>query len=296
MSKYFLGSVGIAEAFYVNKGTKRLAFVARTLTEHAINISATQDELRAGTGSVTQAVFSHDPNIEIKLVDVLWNSEYVETILGKKFKGGGQVTDYCSETVVSSGSDNLTYLSYAPVSLPFSTYSYPDENSALTATITFPLFRMIESKIMLNRVGTEEWTWYTGQISGNGIYLPAGSWNVYYLYSSESARELWVDANLCPAELYLVITAPLYKADGCGQDVSEGSELGHLTFEIPRFKIRSDLNLNFQMSSQTSIEISGIALATEDCCRDTLKMMRIVEVRDDYDFTDEIDAIIISGE
>ena len=50
------------------------------------------------------------------------------------------------------------------------------------------------------------------------------------------------------------------------------------------------------MSSQTSIEIGGVALATEDCCGDTLKMMKIVEVRDDYDFTDEIEAITISGE
>ena len=295
MSNYFLGSVGIAEAFYVNKGNKRLAFASRTLTEHAINITATQDELRAGTGAVTHTTFSHDPNIEIKLVDVLWNSAYVEAILGKKFRGAGQVTDYMTETVISSGSNTLTYLTHTPVSLPFGTYT-PNEDSRLTVTLSFPLGG-VETKIMINQVGTDVWTWYTGLLHGNGMYLPAGSWNVSYMYESESAREMWVDTNLCPAELYLVITTPLYKADDCSQSVSEGSyEVGHITFEIPRFKINSDLNLGLQMSSQTSIEISGIALATEDCCGDTLKMMKIVEVRDDYDFTDEIEIITISGE
>ena len=295
MSNYFLGSVGIAEAFYVNKGSKRLAFAARTLTEHAINISATQDELRAGTGSVVQATFSHDPNIEIKLVDVLWNSAYIEAILGKKFTGAGQVTDYVTETVISSGPNTLTYLQHTPVSLPFGTY-VPNEDSRLTVTLSFPL-GATETKIMINQVGTDIWTWYHGIIKGNGIYLPAGSWNIYYMCESESAREMWVDTDLCPAELYLVITTPLYKADCFGKNADDGTyEIGHLTFEIPRFKVKPDLNLNLNMSSQTSIEISGIALATEDCCGDTMKMIRIVEVRDDYDFTEDIEAITISGE
>ena len=293
MANYFLGSVGIAEAFYVNKGNRRLAFAARTLTEHSINISMTQDELRAGTGSVAQATFTHDPNIEIKLVDVLWNSSYIEAILGSAFQGnGGGVTDYQMETVVSSGPYSATYLSHEPVSLPFGTYT-PNELSRLTVQLSFPLGE-VETKLMINQVGTDKWTWYEGLINGKAIYLPAGSWNVYYMSQDQQARDIWVTGDLCPAELYLIITAPLYKA-GCKKD-DDTYEVGHITFEIPRFKINGELNLGFNMSSATSIEISGKALATEMCSCDGMKMMRIVEVRDDYDFTDDIQSIAISGE
>ena len=85
MSRYFLGSVGIAEAFYIRKGIKRLAFAARTLTENSINITSTVDDLRAGTGATSMAVFSHDPSIEVKMVDILWNSAYVEICRRRKY-------------------------------------------------------------------------------------------------------------------------------------------------------------------------------------------------------------------
>lgn len=296
MTNYFLGSVGMAEAFFVRKGVKKLGFAARTLTEHAINISSTTDELRGGTGSVAVASFTHDPTIEIKLVDVLWNSAYIEGILGAKFRTGQGIAgakDYKMETVISTGPNVGTELSGIPASLPFGTY-VPNPDSRLTVTLSFPLGG-VETKIMINAVGTDTWTWYQGIINGNKIFLPAGSWNVFYMSVEESARELWVTSDLCPAEMYLLITTPLYKA-GCQGENGGAYEVGHITFEIPRFKINGNLNLGMNMSSNTSIEISGIALASELCSCDTMKMMRIVEVRDDFDFTDDISSISISGE
>ena len=296
MSNYFLGSVGIAEAFYINRGVKKLAFASRTLTEHSINITSTTDELRAGTGSVAFASFTHDPNVEIKLVDVLWNSAYIEAILGSKFRnqdGLVGANDFKKETVISMGPNVATQLSSTPLPLPFGTYT-PDPGSQLTVTLSFPLGQT-ETKILINAVGTDQWVWYTGIVNGKSIFLPAGSWNVFYMATDPQARELWVTSDLCPAELYLVITTPLYKG-GCNSDTSDTYEVGHVTFEIPRFKVNGNLDLGFNMSSNTSVEISGIALASEMCSCDTMKMMRLIEVRDDYDFTDEISSISISGE
>lgn len=293
MSNYFLGSVGVAEAFYIKRGVKRLAFVARTLTEHSINISASVDDLRAGTGAVSMATFSHDPSIEIKLVDVLWNSAYVEAILGTRFTSDN-VADYQRETVFSNGNSTLTYLSKEPISLPFGTYT-PNPDSRLTVTLSFPL-GSTETKIMINRVGTDVWTWYTGVINGRGIYLPAGQWNVMYMATDEQAREITVTSDFNPAELYLVITTPLYRGNNCAGVVTSSDDvydIGHLTFEVPRFKVDGNLNFGFNMSSNASIEISGKAMACDTCSCDELRMMRIVEVREDYDFTDELQSISI---
>lgn len=298
MTNYFLGSVGVAKAFYVHRGYKKLAFVARTLTEHSININAQTDELRAGTGAVNYATFTHDPKVEIKLVDVLWDSAYVEGILGTKFKtqdGVAGANDYVWETVVSVGPNVGTELSHVPVSLPFGTFTQ-NPGSRLTVTLSFPL-GAVETKIMINAVGTDQWIWYEGLINENRIFLPAGSWNVMYMATEESARELWLTTELCPSELYLIITTPLYKS-GCRAVNADDSsyEVGHITLEVPRFKLNGSLDLSMAMSSNTSIELSGQALASDLCPCDTMKMMRIVEVRDDYDFTDEIQSISLVGE
>ena len=67
MSKYFLGSVGKAEAFRIVDGEFKLAFVSKTLTDSGLNISTTKDDIRGGTGAPIQFSFYHDTNVEYLL-------------------------------------------------------------------------------------------------------------------------------------------------------------------------------------------------------------------------------------
>ena len=83
MAKYFLGSVGTAEAFKRNdNGELELAFVSKTLTDSGLNISTTKDDIRAGQGAPIQFSFYHDTNVEINLTDIQWKHEYLEAQLG----------------------------------------------------------------------------------------------------------------------------------------------------------------------------------------------------------------------
>ena len=59
MAKYFLGSVGTAEAFRMNNAQLELAFVSKTLTDSGLTISTTKDDVRAGTGGPIQFSFYH---------------------------------------------------------------------------------------------------------------------------------------------------------------------------------------------------------------------------------------------
>ena len=295
MGKYFLGSVGIAEAYRTVNNKKVLAFAARTLTENSINLNFVSDIIRAGTNAQAIAQFTHDPTLEIRLQDVTWSSGYVETVLGSQFTNGGAegVKDYQTEQVVSSGPDTWTYLSHTPVSFPFEIYN-PDPRSLLTVTLSFPLGGRGRS-ILIGRVDSDEWTWYHGPMHDNGLRLPAGRWNVFYMATDEQAREIIVTSQMVPSEVSLVITTPLYSGADCSKDGSMGVPIGHLTSEIPRFQLASELNLAFNMSSIVAMDIRGKALVCDSCTCDQQRLMRIVEVRDDYDFADDVDSITFVG-
>lgn len=261
MAKYFLGSVGSAEAFRIGaNGSKQLMFRATSLTDSGINVTSSQDEVRGGTGAPIQFVFSHDASVEITLTDVFWKKEYVEAQLGLTFTGNA--TDYYSDSNVA-GAGTLT-LHKTPVSaaLPCS-----DEPAEL---------------IWYAKKGSEEWKAYAGEVGEGNVLTSADFENgveycVRYLINDDQAQEAWVTSNILPKELYLIITTPIYAGDSCA--ASNGNLAGHLTFEVPRFLLPGALDLGFSMSSNTTMSLSGKALAYASDCDLThgSNLMRIVE-------------------
>lgn len=258
MAKYFLGSVGSAEAFRINgDGSKTFMFRATSLTDSGINISSSQDELRGGTGAPVVATFNHDATVELNLTDVFWKPEYVESQLGISFAAGA--TDYQSETKVATAS-GIT-LDKAPV------------------TATLPCSADAAYLIWYSVQGAEDWYPYTGTVDGNVLgtgFVNGTTYCVRYLANDEQAREAWVTSDIIPAELYLIITTPIYAGDSCA--ASNGQLAGHLTFEVPRFKLNAAQDFSFAMSSNTTMSLAGRAMAyTNDCNLNGSKLLRIVE-------------------
>ena len=110
MSKYFLGSVGKAEAFRLDNGELKLAFVSKTLTDSGLNISTTKDDIRGGTGAPIQFSFYHDTNVEINLTDIQWKKEYLEAQLGVYMDGSTEDkrVDYITETLTADANGEVT--------------------------------------------------------------------------------------------------------------------------------------------------------------------------------------------
>lgn len=280
MAKYFLGSVGTAEAFRRVGNTLKLMFRANTLTDSGINVSSTQDEVRGGTGAPVVFTFNHDASVGLSLTDVLWKSEYLEAKLGDTFKNQGQTADYFDEeeALVADTNGKLT-LSKVPV----------------TATTACDASSYV---IMTSLVGSEEWKMFEGDpvISGSGATIDGfengKSYCVRYLTTVEAAREMWVTSDILPMELHLVITAPLYAGDACS--ASNGRMAGHITFEVPRFRLNPNLDLALAMSSNISISLDGVALAyTSGCNINGSKLMRIVECITGREWYDGLEAIYI---
>lgn len=277
MAKYFLGSVGRAEAFRFANGEKRLMFVANSLTDSGINISTTKDELRGGTGAPVVANFFHDANVAITLTDVLFKNEYVEAQLGGTFNENAKSYYSDGPIAVTAGVASLTY---EPQKLEM-----PCSNDEIV--------------VWYSEEGKDDWHIAEGTLSEKTFTFTdtsiKGNFCFRYLTNEVAARDLIVKSNMIPQELFLVITAPLFAGDACA--ASEGGIAGSITFEVPRFRLDGAQDFALNMSSNTTMSLAGTAQAVATGCDiNGSKLLRIIEVITGEKFGDGVKEVMLADE
>lgn len=277
--KYFLGSVGTAEAFRIDNGELTLAFRSKTLTDSGINISTTKDDIRAGTGAPIQFSFYHDPNIEITLTDVLFDEAYVEAQLGTKFVPGG-IAYYTEPKELVGADGGKLELTKEPQPMPVGC-----GNSA--------------AYVWFSEKGQDEWHVAVAVADGGNKFsitdpkfIQKGKlYCVRYLYQNDAAKIAEITSNMIPEELFLVITAPIYAGDACS--ASNGKAAGTITFEIPRFKLAGTQDFAFNMSSNATMSLSGNVLADESGCDITSSnLMRIITQYENAQWYDDLVELV----
>ena len=265
MAKYFLGSVGSAEAFRMVNGKPQMAFVAKTLTDSSISVTITKDELRGGTGAPVVTNFFHDPAVAITLTDILFKEGYVEAQLGTNFTANASA--YQSETIQAKEEGKLE-LSKTPVDLGVLKCS--DSASTIIAWYSE------EGKDNYTAVSISTSDANSKTLSDSGIEN-GKTYCVRYLANDNNALEAIVKSDMIPHELALVITVPIFAGDACA--ASKGSKAGTLTFEVPRFQLDGGQEFTFNMSSNATMSLNGTAMVmTEGCDANSGKLFRMIEV------------------
>jgi len=296
MAKRFLGSVGKAEAFKIVDGELQLAFVSKTLTDSGLNIQTTKEDIRGGQGAPIQFSFYHDPSVEITLTDIVWKPEYLEAQLGANFKDPNYT------------SNHEAYI----------TKTYPFAGGSYTLLETDPTPKALKDLQCANdnvlvwgaKQGTDEWRMIKYVKNGDTRTLTVlqkdgvtedtdatGNYCVRYLASDSRALVAEISTQIIPQELFLLITAPIFAGDACG-GASKGKAAGHITFEVPRFQLNGAQEFQMNMSSNQTMSLSGIALASESAECDAVggKLLRIIEVVEDRDWKSEVVNIMSDEE
>ena len=170
MAKYFLGSVGEATAFRMSNGTKQFMFHATSLTDQGINITSSQDEIRAGQGAPIVATFNHDASVQVTLTDVFWKAEYVESKLGVTFTGNA--ADYQSEELTADSTGKLTLA-----------------KALITAFL--PCAADKDYLIWYTKQGADNWQAYNGVPAGNELsgFEANTAYCIRYLANDEQRSE-----------------------------------------------------------------------------------------------------------
>lgn len=246
MAKYFLASVGSAEAFVKKGDTYELAFVSKTLTDSGVNTSITKDDIRGGTGAPVQFSFYHDASVEVTLTDIVFKTEYLEALLGVEFSKANAHGYYNDTVVGAAGSITLTK---QPLALDFGACGS-------------------EVKIVwASEKGKDEWKAYsfdTGKTISNADFKEGVTYCVRYCTEDPNAIVASVTSNILPKEFMLIITAPVFAGDACS--ASNGKKAGTITYEIPRFRPNGGTDMAFNMSSNQTISLTGTVYAADTSC------------------------------
>ena len=187
--------------------------------------------------------YFHDSNMQVTLVDAMFDLQYMALSLGVNLESGGLSV---KEEELTVGTDGTVTASETPVAFTGSMIGWYKKPS-----------------------DTE---WSIGTFTGSKMAVSGGSQNdtycVKYFYINENARSITIKSQYVPAELHVVIMNDLYAGDVGSQ--SDATRYGRLITDIPRLQMDGNQTLSLASSSAATINLTGSALAvlSGDTCEE----------------------------
>ena len=187
--------------------------------------------------------YFHDSNMQVTLVDAMFDLQYMALSLGVNLESGGLSV---KEEELTVGVDGTVTVSETPVAFSGSMIGWYKKPS-----------------------DTE---WSIGTFTGSNMTVSGGSQNdtycVKYFYINENARSITIKSQYVPAELHVVIMNDLYAGDVGSQ--SDATRYGRLITDIPRLQMDGNQTLSLAATSAATINLTGSALAvlSGDTCEE----------------------------
>ena len=295
MAKYFLGSVGEAEAYRVTSSisgetTMDLVFTSKTLTDSAVNISVNKEQIIDSYNGAPAGIFYHSPNVNITLSDILWNPKFVEASLGSQFNelcDDGNIEYYTIEATANSNG----YVDLVTPDVSGKKIKFP-------APIALPSIGEGDVYIVIGKlVGDLDWYEFSCSFSQDGTHCYIGKQNISeahvpsgiqgvlkpgasycfkYPIKSNRSKTIAITSRIIPDELFLVITTPIFMADSNSLNpletsyaseyeyISTGRMVGKIVYEVPRWVLDSDLSFNFTTAGTAGMQLTGTVLESID--------------------------------
>ena len=216
---------------------------AKTLTESTFDFSITAEDVRGGQGNGLLGRYFHDSNMQVTLVDAMFDLQYMALSLGVNLESGGLSV---KEEELAVGTDGTVTASETPVAF----------NGSMIGWYKKP----------------SDTEWSIGTFTGSKMAISGGSQNdpycVKYFYINENAKSIKIKSQYVPSELHVVIMNDLYSGDVGSQ--SDATRYGRLITDIPRLQMDGNQTLNLTATSAATINLTGSALAvlSGDTCED----------------------------
>lgn len=185
-------------------------------------------------------MYLHDSAMALTMTDSLFSLEYLSLQTG---------------SVIQAGADVLT-LEQVTITVA----------NKITVKDTPQKFGQFGTIGWYSLIGEDNWTTITfdpDTKTANVADLPQGTTVcVKYTKTDASAEQFTVSSAFIPAQVYAVITLPLFKSGTDAKQFSNSSKVGEIQVEIPNFMFDGAVDLALTSSGATTTPLSGHALAT----------------------------------
>lgn len=237
-TRFVLASVGTVQFFDQSSGD--LIVTSKTLVDSGINFSVTAEDIRGGMANALLSQYFHDSAMGLTLTDALFSLEYMALNVGGTIQTGADVLTL--EQVTTTEANKIVVKETPQKFGNFGVigwYSLPSEDN--WTKITFDA----DTK------------------TANVPDLPQGTTVcVKYTKTDASAEQFVVSSAFIPAQVYGVLTLPLFKAGTEAKQFSNSSKVGEVQVVIPNFIFSGAMDLSLTASGATTTPLSGNALAT----------------------------------
>ena len=247
--------------------------VAKTMTETTFDMSITGEEIRGGSGNMLFGKYFHDSNMNITLVDTMFDLKYVAAALGTTVEAGGlslYESPSAGESITVAGQLTLAHTPVAYEDAMIGWYKKPNETM-----------------------------WHIATVAGSVMTIPNAEigevYCVKYFYVNENAKSITIRAQYAPRTLHIVIINDLFSGDAA--NVQNSSKYGRLITDIPKFQLDGGQNLNLTATSAATVTLSGSALAydTSDSCEEDLVYGTMTQEIYNTVWQDEVVALAIAN-
>lgn len=151
-------------------------------------------------------------------------------------------------------------------------------------------------------VGEDNWTTITfdqDTKTANVADLPQGTTVcVKYTKTDASAEQFTVSSAFIPAQVYMILTLPLFKSGTDAKQFSNSSKVGEIQVEIPNFMFDGAVDLALTSSGTTTTPLSGHALATftglEGCDSNDGYYAKLKQITYNKDEFADVKAIVVA--
>lgn len=274
MSKFVLASVGTVQFFDQSSGD--LIVTSKTLVDSGINFSVTAEDIRGGMANALLSRYLHDSAMALTLTDALFDFSYMALNVGGTIQTGADVLTL--EQVTTTEANKITVKDTPQKFGNFGVigwYSLPSEDN--WTKITFDA----DTK------------------TANVADLPQGTTVcVKYTKTDASAEQFTVSSAFIPAQVYGVLTLPLFKSGTDTKQYSNSSKVGEVQVEIPNFMFDGNMELALTSAGTTTTPLSGNALATftgsEGCDSNDGYYAKLKQITYNKDEFADVKAIVVA--
>lgn len=191
-------------------------------------------------GNSLLSMYLHDSAMALTMTDSLFSLEYLSLQTGSVIQAGADVLTL--EQVTTTVANKITVKDTPQKFGQFGTIGW------------------------YSLIGEDNWTTITfdpDTKTANVADLPQGTTVcVKYTKTDASAEQFTVSSAFIPAQVYAVITLPLFKSGTDAKQFSNSSKVGEIQVEIPNFMFDGAVDLALTSSGATTTPLSGHALAT----------------------------------
>ena len=249
MANYFIGGVGRVQAFINGANGLEHYFDAKTLTDSAISISVSAEEIRGGEGAQLLGKYFHTSVFNLNMTDALFDLKYLAAQVGSEIDEAGHSKHFKTEIGEING---------GKVTLKETAYPIADDGGWCKEGAT----------IIAWYKGCDDNEYITAKVEENRISVPGADGDkVCVTYPIDATgRQITVKAMYYPKEFVIYMTAKLFAGDACAP--SKGSYVGEIVVEIPRFQLDGAVDLGLNMSSPATMQLNGSAYATGCGCEE----------------------------